>query len=50
MELVGETAFCYVDDGARLLEELRKASVQFLHRPANLEDVFLKLTGRDLRD
>jgi len=22
----------------------------FLHRPANLEDVFLKLTGRELRD
>jgi len=22
----------------------------YLHRPANLEDVFLKLTGRDLRD
>jgi lipooligosaccharide transport system ATP-binding protein len=21
-----------------------------LHRPANLEDVFLKLTGRELRD
>ena len=23
---------------------------RYLHRPANLEDVFLKLTGRDLRD
>jgi lipooligosaccharide transport system ATP-binding protein len=22
----------------------------YLHRPANLEDLFLKLTGRDLRD
>ena len=22
----------------------------YLHRPASLEDVFLKLTGRDLRD
>jgi hypothetical protein len=22
----------------------------YLHRPANLEDRFLKLTGRDLRD
>ena len=26
------------------------ASLRYLHRPANLEDVFLKLTGRDLRD
>jgi lipooligosaccharide transport system ATP-binding protein len=24
--------------------------LRYLHRPANLEDVFLKLTGRDLRD
>ena len=26
------------------------AELRYLHRPANLEDVFLKLTGRDLRD
>jgi hypothetical protein len=24
--------------------------LRYLHRPANLEDLFLKLTGRDLRD
>jgi hypothetical protein len=24
--------------------------LSYLHRPASLEDVFLKLTGRDLRD
>ncbi len=24
--------------------------MRYLHRPANLEDVFLKLTGRELRD
>jgi len=24
--------------------------LRYLHRPSNLEDVFLKLTGRDLRD
>ncbi len=24
--------------------------VRYLHRPANLEDVFLTLTGRELRD
>jgi len=24
--------------------------LRYLHRPADLEDVFLKLTGRELRD
>jgi len=24
--------------------------VRYLHRPANLEDLFLKLTGRQIRD
>jgi len=24
--------------------------VEFIHRRANLEDVFLKMTGRDLRE
>ena len=24
--------------------------LRYVHRPANLEDVFLRLTGRDLRD
>ena len=27
-----------------------QAELAYLHRPANLEDLFLKLTGRDLRD
>ena len=26
------------------------AGVRYLHRPANLEDLFIKLTGRELRD
>ncbi len=51
VESVGETAFCYMDDPSGLIESLREQpGVRFLHRPANLEDVFLKLTGRDLRD
>jgi lipooligosaccharide transport system ATP-binding protein len=34
-----------------LLEHLAtQPQLATLHRPANLEDVFLKLTGRDLRD
>jgi lipooligosaccharide transport system ATP-binding protein len=27
-----------------------RAGVRYLHRPANLEDLFIKLTGRELRE
>ena len=53
LELSGETAFCYVEDQEvmPLLALLaRRPGLRTLHRPANLEDVFLKLTGRELRD
>jgi len=51
VEIAGETAFCYVSDEKPLLESLRVApQLIYLHRPANLEDLFLKLTGRDMRD
>ena len=50
-EHAGETAFCYTHDGERVLATLRgRDDVRYLQRRANLEDVFLKLTGRDLRD
>ncbi len=50
-EVSGETAFCYVTDAAPLLAHLAaQPGLRYLHRPANLEDVFLKLTGRELRD
>ncbi|MBN9697409.1 MAG: ATP-binding cassette domain-containing protein [Zoogloea sp.] len=50
-EISGETAFCYTDDAAPLLAHLaHQPGLRTLHRPANLEDVFLKLTGRELRD
>jgi len=50
-EVTGETAFCYTDDAAPLLAELdRLRGMRYIHRPANLEDVFLKLTGREMRD
>jgi lipooligosaccharide transport system ATP-binding protein len=26
------------------------SGLRYLHRPANLEDLFLKLTGREMRD
>jgi lipooligosaccharide transport system ATP-binding protein len=51
VELTGETAFCYAGDARPLLASLEaQRSLRFLHRPANLEDVFLKLTGRELRE
>jgi lipooligosaccharide transport system ATP-binding protein len=51
VEKSGETVFCYTADPEPLLQSLARApEVRYLHRPANLEDVFLKLTGRELRD
>jgi len=51
IEMTGETAFCYVRDPKPLLDSLDgQNGVRYLHRPANLEDLFLKLTGRELRD
>ncbi|NMG75396.1 ATP-binding cassette domain-containing protein [Aromatoleum diolicum] len=50
-EVSGETAFCYLEDAAPLLAHLaQQPGLRYLRRPANLEDVFLKLTGRELRD
>jgi lipooligosaccharide transport system ATP-binding protein len=50
-EVSGETAFCYVNDALPLLTHLAQQSgLRYLHRPANLEDVFLKLTGREMRE
>jgi len=51
LEMTGDTAFCYARDAAPLLRDLAtRAGVRYLHRPANLEDLFIKLTGRELRD
>ena len=51
VEVAGETAFCYATDPQPLLDALAHArGVRYLHRPANLEDLFIKLTGRELRD
>ena len=50
-ESVGETLFCYTGNAERVIDALKQApALRYLHRPSNLEDVFLKLTGRDLRD
>lgn len=51
IEAAGETLFCYTRDPHPLLDALKgQSNLKYLHRPANLEDVFLKLTGRELRD
>jgi lipooligosaccharide transport system ATP-binding protein len=50
-EITGETTFCYTQDADPIVHALgREPRLRYLHRPANLEDVFLKLTGRELRD
>ncbi len=51
VERAGETVFCYAADVEPVIAGLRgQHELAYLHRPANLEDLFLKLTGRDLRD
>ncbi len=50
-EVSGETAFCYVHEAQPLLSHLQEQrGLRYTHRPANLEDVFLKLTGREMRE
>ncbi len=49
VERAGDTVFCYGDDIEPVLKSI-SGELSYLHRPASLEDVFLKLTGRDLRD
>jgi lipooligosaccharide transport system ATP-binding protein len=50
-EAVGDTYYYYTRDARAVVKRLEGISqLTFLHRPANLEDVFLKLTGRELRD
>lgn len=51
IESVGDGWFCYLEDARLAIDRLKhRQDLFFLHRPTNLEDVFLKLTGRDLRD
>ena len=51
VERAGDTVFVYAADVAPVLADLREQhELSYLHRPASLEDVVLKLTGRDLRD
>lgn len=50
-ERVGETLFCYTDHERELVDVLcEHEGLHYLSRAADLEDVFLKLTGRELRE
>jgi heme ABC exporter, ATP-binding protein CcmA len=51
-EVSGETVFFYTQDAQPLLAALASGHprLRTLHRPANLEDLFLKLTGRQIRE
>jgi lipooligosaccharide transport system ATP-binding protein len=51
-EVSGETVFFYTQDARPLLDALGREhpKLRTLHRPANLEDLFLKLTGRQIRE
>jgi lipooligosaccharide transport system ATP-binding protein len=50
-EVSGESTFCYLQDAQALVQHLQaQTDLRYLHRPANLEDVFLKLTGREMRE
>jgi len=50
-ERVGDTLYFYCRDGQPLMRRLIELDVHnYLNRPATLEDVFLKLTGRSLNE
>ena len=51
VETSGDTVFFYLREPRPLLDALgADHGIRYLHRPANLEDLFLKMTGRQIRD
>ncbi|MEJ8854799.1 ATP-binding cassette domain-containing protein [Variovorax robiniae] len=51
VEVSGETVFFYTQDARGLLQALASHhGLRTFHRPANLEDLFLKMTGRQIRE
>ena len=51
LEAIDGVWHCHTADPGAVLEILQRSpELEYLHRPANLEDVFLRLTGRELRD
>ncbi len=51
VERSGDTLFLYTKRALEIIGPLKEAGMeQLLYRPATLEDLFLKLTGRELRE
>jgi lipooligosaccharide transport system ATP-binding protein len=48
-EDIGDSLLVYAEDARSFIDSV-PADTQYLHRQANLEDVFLRLTGRALRE
>ncbi|ACL58911.1 nodulation factor ABC transporter ATP-binding protein NodI [Methylobacterium nodulans] len=49
IEVSGETLFCYAPDPEQVrVQLLGRTGLRLLQRPPNLEDVFLRLTGREM--
>ena len=49
IESSGDSVYGYLHDARSAIDRLHEQGIASLQRPANLEDVFLKLTGRGLR-
>ncbi len=50
-EVSGDALFCYTADPQLVCTRLREhTGLRIVQRPANLEDVFLRLTGREMKD
>ncbi|HET6467000.1 MAG TPA: ATP-binding cassette domain-containing protein [Geminicoccaceae bacterium] len=49
-EDIGDAVLYYVETPDEMRARLPRGTADYLHRPSNLEDVFLRLTGRKLRE
>ena len=50
IERVSDKIFVYTREDCSRFEKMLEGSVNWLRRPANLEDLFIQLTGRSLRE
>ena len=51
IESIGDSTYVYTSRPSEIVSLLQQQpELEYYHRPGNLEDVFLKLTGRELRD
>ncbi len=51
IEPMGTSHYCYTHDATKTLACIQTFhQLRYMHRPSGLEDVFLRLTGKELRD